>query len=326
MKNIKLFMIPLFFTIILFGCDQKSSKNEIKKIAIAQFIDHPGLNAAKDGFLNELKLKGYEENKNIKYDVYNAYGDNVMVNNIVNSIASKNYDLILTLATPISQAIKVKFKDKNVPIIYGVITDPISAGLVNSMNKPGDNNTASSDQWPYFEQIKLIKDYFPQFTKIGIPYNPGEINTKYAVEQTKKATDSLGLAVIEAPIYSINDVPNAINNLKNKVDIIYIPADNTAMTAAPTIIRLSKESKKPVLAGDPGTFYAGALIGLGVSYYDLGRQTAELAVKIFNGHKAGSLPVAVVKNPELMINEKIAKTLEIQLPKTLIDKADTLIQ
>lgn len=312
-------------TYLIGGC--KSEDHNIKyKIAIAQYIDHPGLNAAKKGFLDELANKGYKVGKNTKIDEFNAYGDNSAVITIVNRIYNGDYNLILTLATPISQTAKKKFADRKTPIIYGVITDPISAGLVNSMDKPGGYNTASSDQWPYFAQMDLIHTYFPNYTRIGVPYNPSEFNTQYAIKQTKEAADSLGLQIIEKAMYNINDATTVVSSLSDKVDIIYIPADNTAMTAAPTIIKTASKNNIPVLAGDPGTFSAGALLGLGVSYYDLGKQTAELAIKILNGTEAGTLPVAIVKNPELMLNEKVAKELKIVFPADLVAKADTVIQ
>ncbi len=322
MKNlIRTFLI---LSVLLFSyCNKKSDE---QKIAIAQFIDHPGLNAAKEGILKQLKEKGYIDGKNISIDYYNAYGDNVMVNTIANKVANIDYRVVVTLATPISQAIKNTLKNKNTPAIYGVITDPISAGLIKSMEKPGDNNTASSDQWPYYDQLKIIKDYFPKFKRIGIPYNPSEFNTKYAMEQTRKAADSLKLTLIEKPLYNLNEAITVTNYFRNKVDIIYIPADNTAMTAAPTIIKLAKENRIPVLAGDPGTFDAGAMIGLGVSYFDLGKQTADLIIQILSGSKAGELPVAVVKNPELMVNKKVAKGFNITIPVELITKANRVVE
>ncbi len=322
-KNvIKCISAILIIFMAIISCDNESST---QKIALAQYIDHPGLNAARDGFNDRINEWLRTRKDSLEIDYYNSYGDNSMMQTIINDIYSKDYQLIITLATPISQAAKTKFLDKNVPMIYGVITDPVSAGLIQSMQKPGDNNTASSDQWPYYEQIKLIKDYFSNFKKIGVPFNPGEVNTQYAMKQIRDAANNLGIELVEKPLYNLNDVSTVINSFGNSVDAIFIPADNTAMAAAPTIILVAKRNNLPVIAGDPGTFNAGAIIGLGVSYYDLGTQTAEMAIKILNGANAGSLPVAVVKNPELMINLEVAKELGVTIPNNLIEKADTVI-
>lgn len=323
-SNIAAFISVLFLCLFFPGCEKKEN---VKTLAIAQYIDHPGLDSARKGFLERMQELGFKEGEDIKYDFQNAQADNIAVQNIATKFTRGDYDLIFTLATPISQAIKKQAKNLKTPIIYGVITDPISAGLVDSMEKPGDNNTASSDQWPYFQQMELIKSAFPNLNRVGILLNPGEVNTQYAIKQVREAAEKVGLQLIESPIYSINDVPQSLTSIIKKIDIVYIIADNTAMSAAPSIIKLAKENGIPTFAGDPGTFEAGSLIGLGVSYYDLGRQTAELAAKILKGEaKAGDLPVALVKDPDLMVNKKVAGELNISVPQEIIEKADTVIE
>ena len=309
---------------LVLSCGQNA---QAKRVAIAQYIDHPGLDAARKGFLAEMTALGFKDGVDVRYDYLNAEGDNIAMQNIALKISSRTYDLVLTLATPISQAVKRKLAGKNVPVIYGVITDPVSAGLVESMEHPGDNNTASSDRWPYFDQMKLIRDALPGRTKVGILLNPGEVNTQFAIREVRRAADSLGLQVVESPIYSINDVPEALGAIARKIHVLYVISDNTAMAAAPSIIRLGKRYGIPTVAGDPETFKAGALLGLGVSYYDLGKETAKLAEKILNKKaKAGDLPVAVAKNAVVMVNLKVANELSITIPERILAKARQVIE
>jgi putative ABC transport system substrate-binding protein len=127
-----------------------------------------------------------------------------------------------------------------------------------------------------------------------------------------------------APFY---DVTLALSSIAGDIDVVYVPADNTAMAAAATIVKVADKFGVPTFAGDPGTFRAGAVVGLGVSYYDLGVQTAELALKILvNKANPGELPVAVVKNPKLMINKKKAHELGFTIPAKLIERANEVIE
>lgn len=318
--------LSIIAIVILFGCLNDQDSHKMRRVAIAQFISHPALDAARDGFIKQMQGAGFVEGKNITYDVMNAQGDTISVQNITTKVINGNYDLILTLATPISQAIKKRAVNSKTPIIYGIITDPVSAGLVNSMDKPGDNNTASSDQWPYKKQMELIAMNYPKIKKVGILMNPGEVNTQYAMNEVRKAAKELNLALIEKPIYALNDVQNSLASIINKIDIVYIPADNTAMSAAPMIIKIAKKYNIPTLAGDPGTFDSGATLGLGVDYTDLGKETANTAIKILvDKSKPGDIPVAVVRNPKLMINKKIARELNFNIPNNLLKQADKVI-
>lgn len=285
------------------------------RVALLQYVEHPALNEARDAFRKRLReeLARFGKNLNLRYE--NVQGDPVLMGNLLASIDPSDFDVIVTFATPISQAAKQRFGKSGTPLVYAVITDPVSAGLVDSMEKPGGNNTASSDQWPYRQQMELIREFMGKKNRVGCLLNPGEANTQYAMKKTRDAAADLEIQLVEQPVSGLNDVVQAIAALQGKVDAIYIPADNTAMAAAPVIIRQAHEAHIPVFAGDPGTFESGAVAGLGVSYKDVGIGTANAVLRIANEKiPAGQIPVAVSEVPELMVDAEKAAMLGLKVP------------
>jgi putative ABC transport system substrate-binding protein len=293
------------------------------RVALLQYVEHPALNEARDAFEKHLRegLAGVGKQLNLHYE--NVQGDPVLMQNLLASINPSDYEVIVTFATPISQAVKKRFGASGTPLVYGVITDPVSAGLVDSMEKPGDNNTASSDQWPYREQMEMIHAFMGDKNRIGCLLNPGEANTQYAMKKVREAAADLKLQLIEQPLSSVNDVAQAVTALQGRVDAIYIPADNTAMSAAPAIIHQADDANIPVFAGDPGTFRAGAVAGIGVSYTDVGIETANIVLQIVNDKKpAGQIPVALCKKPEVLVNKEQATKFGLTIPEMVLTNLD----
>jgi len=303
------------------------SDKDLYSVAIAQYIDHPGLDAVRKGFYDQMSKLGYIENKSIKYDYQNCQGDGVLTQNISNKFSNGNYDVIFSIATPITQALKKGTSKNQKPIVFGAITDPISAGLVSSLENPKENLTGTSDVWPYYKQLELIKRIMPNVQRVGVLFNPGEANTTYAMEQTRSAAKELGFELIEAPITGINEIRTGILNIANKVDAFYVTADNTTMAGASAIVKTATEKGIPVFAGDPGTFDAGCVAGLGVSYYNLGVANANMVNDILkNGKKTAEIPIVVSDAPELMVNLLVAQKLNVTIPNEIIESADKLIR
>jgi putative ABC transport system substrate-binding protein len=292
------------------------------RIEILQYVDHPALNEAHAAFISRLSERGYVNGMGgVEIVTKNAQGDPNAMQNIVLSVDPTDCDVIFTLATPISQAVKRKFgHSQQLPVVYGVITDPVSAGLVESLEKPGDNNTATSDQWPYEAQMRIIREIFPKAKRVGVLLNPGEVNTQFAMKKTREAALKNSLELVERPISSLNDVQAAVLSLP-EVDVMYVPADNTAMAAAPAIIKLAMERGIPTIAGDPGTFEAGALAGVGVSYKELGQLSADVVVRILQMEHAGVIPVVTVQKPMIMVNVNLAKKMGVSIPTSVLESA-----
>ena len=277
------------------------------RIGITQILDHPALNAVRDGFIDAMAEAGYVEGKNVVYDVQNAQGDMATASTIAHKFVSENVDLILSIATPTSQA-AVRATDK-IPIVFSAVTDPVGAGLVKSLECSGNNVTGISDLTPVERQIELIKAIVPKAKAVGTIYNAAEANSVLTNELAKKACKRLGLKLEEATVSSTADVFLAAQSLVGKCDAIYVSTDNTTVSALDAVIQVTTKNKIPLVLADPTTVNKGALLALGFNYYAHGRETAPIVIKILNGTKPSDIPVRFAKELELWVNLDTAEKI-----------------
>lgn len=316
--------IFVVFTFVLANCKKKSD-TDLLLVSIVQYIDHPALDSCRTGFMQEMIAMDYKEEINIVYDYQNAQGDPNIAYSIAEKVVSSKPSVIFSLATPMTQTIKRITRNKEIPIVFGAITDPVSAGLVDSMLKPGNNITGTSDRWPYREQLELLIEVFPDAHRVGVIFNPGEDNTRYAMEKTREAAKAIGLELIEAPVSTGAEISEAAQSIVARCDAFYIPADNTAMAGAGSIIKIASSRMIPVIAGDPETFKLGCVVGLGVSYKELGVKSARMVDKIIKGASAGDMPVFASSSGSLMVNLFVAQSLGVEIPKSVIERADIVV-
>jgi putative ABC transport system substrate-binding protein len=294
------------------------------KIGISQLVEHPALDSAREGFIEALKEAGYEDGKNIKIDFQNAQNDITNAQTIARKFVDEKVDMILAIATPAAQAAANVTKD--IPILITAVTDPVSAGLAESLEKPGGNVTGTTDMNPVAEQIKLIKDLVPNAKKVGILYNAGEINSKVQVDIAKQAAAEYGLTIIEATVSNSNEVSQATQSLMGRVDAIYVPTDNTIVSSIGAVIKVANDHKIPVIGSERGQVEAGAIATKGIDYKELGKQTGRIAVEIIKGKKPQDIPIEGAKVVTLIINQKAAETIGLTIPKDILDNADEVIK
>lgn len=294
------------------------------KIGVTQIVEHPALDAARQGFVDGLAEAGYVEGKNVEFDFQNAQGDMSLAQAIARKFVTNRVDLILAIATPTAQAAAHATKD--IPILITAVTDPASAGLVKSNKAPGTNVTGTSDLNPVTDQLALLKQIAPKAKRVGIVYNAGESNSVFQVDLAKAAAKKLGLKVVEAPVSATTEILQATQAIVGKVDAFYVPTDNTVVSGLESLLIVTERAKLPVIGGEAGTVERGALITVGVNYYRLGKQTAKMAVEVLKGKPPAKMPIQYQKDLELTINLKAAQAIGLTLPKALLDRADNVIK
>lgn len=335
-------VLILTFTLALAGCGNSASSNsqsnsqseeapqentgatKVFKIGISQFVEHPALDAARQGFIDGLKEAGFEEGKNIEIILENAQADFPTTQTIANDLVSQNVDLILAIATPSAQSAANATKD--IPILITAVTDPVAAGLAKSLEKPGTNVTGTTDMNPVKEQIELLKEILPDAKSVGIIYNAAEPNSVIQVEIAKKAAEDLGLKVLEATVANSSEVNQAMQSLVGRVDAVYTPTDNTVASAISAIIKVANDAKIPVIGAESGHVEGGALASLGIDYYLLGKQTGHVAARVLNGENPADIPIEGSKDLNLIINKKSAEVLNLALSESLLSRADEIIE
>jgi len=311
----------VFLGLLLIGLVLPATAAEPIKIGIMQIVDHPALNASRDGVKDVLQeVYGYVPDKDIIYDMQSAQNDVATANTIAHKFISDKVDVIVTIATPTSQAAANATKD--IPIVFSAVTDPVSAGLVKDLQKPGGNVTGVSDMTPVDRQIEMLKYLFPNVKNLGTVYNAGEVNSVVTNDLAKKACEKNGMSLFEATVSTTADVAMATQSLVGKVDAIYVSTDNTVVSALETVIKVCQDKKIPLILADPTTLEKGATLALGFDYYLHGRQAGDMVARILKGEKPADIPVEFAKKLVLKVNSQNLGILGINVDqfKTLLEK------
>jgi putative tryptophan/tyrosine transport system substrate-binding protein len=295
-----------------------------KSVALTAIVEHPALDAARDGVKDELKAAGFETGKNLKFQYQSAQGNTGTAAQIARKYVGERPDVVVALATPSAQAVVAATKD--IPVVYSAVTDPVAAKLVKTMEASGTNVTGVSDLSPLSKHVELIRKVAPKATRIGVIYSPGEANSVAIVQALKKEVGAAGLTLVEAPAARTVDVASAAQNLVGKVDVIYAPTDNNVMSAFEAIVKVAQQAKLPVVAADTDAVKRGATAALGLNYYDLGRQTGKVVVRILNGEQAGTIASQVSNTFELHVNPAAAQKQGVALSDELIKSAKVVVK
>lgn len=294
------------------------------KVGITQIVEHPALDACRKGVVDKLKQYGYEDGKNIFYDIQIAQGNSATANQIAKNFVGDKKDIIVAIATP--SALAVANATKKIPVVISAITDPVGAKLVKSLEKPGTNVTGTTDMSPVKEQLAIFKTLGVNVKNIGIIYNAGEANSRTLVSIAKSVSKDLGVNIIEATVTNSSGVLLAAKSLVGKVEGIYIPTDNTVISALESVLQVTYDNKIPLITGDTDSVVRGSLASLGMDYYKLGLQTGEIVYKIIKGAKPADTPVETLKDLELFVNLKTAEKIGLKIPNEVIQKAAKVIK
>ncbi len=300
--------------------DAPAAEGKTFKIGILEQMEHPALDAAREGFIDGLAKAGLVDGENITIDYQNAQGGQDNCVTIANKFANSGCDLILAIATNAAQA--VAGVTDSTPVLVTAVTDPAASQIVADNNAPGGNVTGTSDLTPCAEQIKLLKRILPDAKKVAMLYCSSESNSKVQIELAKKAADEAGLEYVDATVSNANDIQQVVESLAGKVDAIYVPTDNVIANGMPTVASVATSIGIPVICGEEGMVENGGLATYGINYYNLGLLTATQAVDILeNGADPATMPIQYLSDCTLTLNEEAAAALGITFSQDLLDEA-----
>lgn len=313
--------------LVLAGCGSSDDSDDAKEsvtIGISQLVEHPSLDAAREGFVEQLEDEGYVEGENLEIDYQNAQNDMSNNNSIAQKFVNDDVDLIFAIATPSVQAAANATQD--IPILFTAVTDPEGAKIVDDAQDPEANVTGTSDTHPDAvpKTMETIREHFPDSEKVGVIYNSGEQNSVKNVDRAKKAMAENDLEAVEATVDNSSEVKEAANSLSDRVDVIYVPKDNTVVSALDSVVAVAGEAEIPLFAGESDSVEAGAFAGYGFSYNDLGGSTAQMAVDIFDGKDPSDIAVEHPDSLDLIINEDAAKEQGVKLTDEMKDEAELI--
>jgi putative ABC transport system substrate-binding protein len=251
--------------------------------------------------------------------VQNAQGDMATASSIAQKFAGDDLDLVLTVATPTSQAM-VK-ADSTTPIVFSAVTDPIGAGLLTNGDAPEANVTGVSDMLPVEPHLELVKRVVPDAETVGLLYNAGEANSVFLVEAEKAAAEAMGLKVVEATASNSSEVQAAAESLVGRVDVISVLTDNTVVSGLESVVKVCRENDIPLVSGDTDSVQRGAVAAYAFDYKDHGMQAGYMGAEILGGKAISELPIQFAENLVLSVNEASAQEMGLTLPADLVGEA-----
>ncbi len=280
-------------------------------VGICQLVQHEALDAATKGFKDVL-----EETfgSNVTFDEQNASGDSATCATITNTFASNGVDLILANATPALQAASSATAD--IPILGTSITEyGVALGIEDFNGTVGTNVSGTSDLAPLDQQAAMFDELLPDAKKVGIVYCSAEQNSVYQADTVKAELEKSGRTVSVYTFADSNDVAQVVQTACDENDALYIPTDNTAASCTEAINNVALPAKTPIICGEEGLAKGCGIATLSISYYELGRTTGEMAVKILKGEaNVAEMPVEYYGNPVKKFNKSNCETLGITVP------------
>lgn len=292
-------------------------------VAVTAIVEHPALDAARDGVKKALEEAGYKDGANLSFRYESAQGQPATAAQIAQKFAGENPNVIVAIATPSAQAMVTA--TQTIPVVFTAVTDPVAAQIVKDRKAPGGNVTGISDFSPLEAQFDLIKELVPAAKKIGVVFNPGEANSVALLNAVKSLAPARNLQIVEASAGRTADVSAAAQSLVGKVDALYLPTDNTIISALGTVLAVGTDNKLPVFTGDTESVQKGSVASIGFDYFQVGLETGAVVVRILKGEKPGAIPVSNASGSNLVINAKAAAAMGVTVPPAVLTRAKQVI-
>lgn len=335
-KKLTLILSGILIVAGLVSCDKTSSSNENEKtrdvsknsnevkemytIGINQLVQHDALDASREGFIEGLKEKGFEEGKNLKIDYQNAQGDIAIAKTISDQFVTSKVDMIFAIATSSLQASYNATKD--IPIVFTAVTDPIGAGVAESWESSGTNVTGTSDMVSMEKQLSLLTTLVPDIKTLGVIYNSSEANSLAQVQELKKEAEKNAIDIKEISVTTVNEINQNLNAAIGSIDALYAPTDNTVASAYDLVGNICVNKNIPILCGEEAGVSKGGLCSIGIDYFKLGKEAGYKAAEILNGTKPSDIEISTLSDMSITINTDVAEKLNITIPEDIDTKAN----
>lgn len=279
-------------------------------VGILQTASHPALDAAREGFMEELQ---HTMGDTIAFVIQNAQGSVAQAHAIAQQFhANKQLTGFFVIATPAAQAMSAVEKER--PIFIAAVTDPQALGLLN----PTTNVCGTKDMIDIKAEIEMLTQLIPHAKTIGLLYTSGETNSVALVKQMRAELETAGLTVLDFAVSNEADMAAMVELACRKSDVILTPTDNTVASSISLIVSMAHTYKKPLIVSDNMLVTFGALAARGIDYKESGKQAGRIAYKVLReGKKPYELPIEQATSEQIFINKKTVASLGLSIPQIL---------
>lgn len=318
-KMMALTMAMVMTAAALAGCSgsQDSASDDIPVIGISQYGQHPSLDNCREGFLQGLEASGLVEGVDYVIDYQNAVFDDTIAQQIAQNFSANNVALMCGIATNSATACYAAAEDKNIPVIFTAITDPVEAKLDSG------NITGTSDKLPIEGQLELIRALQPEAETIGILYTTSEPNSVSAVREYQEKAGDYGFTIEAVGVMQQAEVLQATDTLiARDVDCFTNLTDNNVVGVLASILEKTNEAGIPVYGSEIEQVKIGCVASAGIEYVALGQRTGEMAAQILKGEAtAEEMPYETISEYETYINPTALESMGISVPEDIVSAA-----
>jgi putative ABC transport system substrate-binding protein len=285
----------------------KKSPNKKNVVAITQIAPHPSLDRIREGIIDTIKASKHND---VEIIFQNAQGNVATATQIAQRFVSLKPSVIVPITTPSAQTAYAAAASKEIPIVFVAITDPIQARLASANGANIPFVTGITDAPPYTEQVKQMQKMLKKKAlTIGIIYNPGEANSLSQIKKIENEIKASGGKIIESAAASTASVGQAAAYLTGKVDAVYLPNDNTVISALTSVLKITQEYKIPVFSSDPESVERGCTAAIAPDQYAIGTQAGKMIVRLLDGEKTDTIPI----EKSIKVSEYVNKSVDFHM-------------
>ena len=333
MKKILCLVMALLTCLVVFagcsgnsssqGSSSKESTGDKVKIGIIKIVEHTSLNTIEESIISQLNKLGYVNGENAEITALSAQNDPSNVPAMMDKFVADGTDIVIAITTPVACA-ALKYADQ-IPVLFSAVSGPVEAGLTTTLDKPDKNVTGTCDAVPVEKIFDMAKELTPDIKTVGLIYNSAEDSSVANIENAKKYCDKIGLKYVEANVENSSAIQQAAESLVTKCDAVFSPTDNTVAEGMAVLSQVCNDAKIPCYVGADSMVKDGGFATIGIKYEDLGIETANMAKKVLDGAKISDIPVLVFDDLSTYVNTTTAKTIGVELPKSLLDNEKTVV-
>ena len=290
-------------------------------VGVIQYAPHPSLDNCYEGFIAGLAEAGYVEGENLTIDLQNAQGEATNADMQAKNMVTSQYDMICAIATPAAMSAYSATKDSEIPVIFSAVSDPLSAGIVKSLEAPETNCTGTSDALNLEGQLALIRAFLPEADTIGIIYTTSEPNSVSHLEKIEALAGDYGFKIEAVGIANSSEVETAAATLISKgVDCFNNFTDNNVVNNLSVLVHAADEAGIPVFGSEEEQVVNGCLASETLDYFELGKITGQMVAKVLKGEATpADLAVSIVSESQPVYNQAVLEKLNLTLPEDYAD-------
>ncbi|MBN1564442.1 MAG: ABC transporter substrate-binding protein [Anaerolineae bacterium] len=321
-----LFIVVILSSMLLSACEEDKKDESTQEKTIGVLNLSPGMESVLAGFKATMTERGYEEGKNITYIYQGPAGSVEGLDPLIEELKTHDLDLVLAFGTPTAQKAQAAFADTDIPVLFGPVNDPITAGLVTSITTHSENVSGVQNGASVAKGLEWLSKIMPEAKNVYVPHNPDDASSIASLLSLQEIAPSLDIELLINEVTTNDELTTALAEIPEDADAVFIL--RVAMFDARTadFVPPANALGIPVMASRSDILEAtDVIIGFGPDFYKIGQQAAGLAVQILEGTKASDLPIETSEE-YLSINLKAAEAIGIEMPNEILNQANEIIR